>query len=389
MIDIKKLLEDYSAFRADQISGRYITLSHLEPLLNDLGISCALEVIGDSELGAPIYKVELGNGPKKILMWSQMHGNESTTTKSVFDLLNFLTGESHEAKTILKECTLCILPMVNPDGAIAYTRKNTNDVDLNRDAQDLYQSESRLLKATFNDFKPDFCFNLHDQRTIFGAGNSGKSATVSFLTPAEDQERTVTPRRKVSMELINYMNSELQQLIPGQVGRYDDGFNINCVGDTFQSAGIPTVLFEAGHYQGDYARERTREFIGCALISGLLHISSNAITGAAYEGYFEIPENEKCFVDILLKNVHVIHKNGREEVTDLAIQYEEVLLNGKITLNPKVHSVGNLGKLFGHKTLVFSEKDYRNGQTKTFSLQNDVKLSLNKFNINDDLLINF
>ena len=58
--------------------------------------------------------------------------------------------------------------MLNPDGATLYTRANANAVDLNRDSQDLTQPARRVLRATFERFKPDYCFNLHDQRTIFG-----------------------------------------------------------------------------------------------------------------------------------------------------------------------------------------------------------------------------
>jgi hypothetical protein len=35
--------------------------------------------------------------------------------------------------------------------------------------------------------------------------------------------------------------------------------------------GVPTLLFEAGHFEGDYQREITRKYIFIALISSLLH----------------------------------------------------------------------------------------------------------------------
>ena len=53
------------------------------------------------------------------------------------------------------------------------------------------------------------------------------------------------------------MNTMLQTVIPNQVGVYDDAFNINCVGDTFQSENVPTMLFEAGHFPNDYGRDKT------------------------------------------------------------------------------------------------------------------------------------
>ncbi|MGA0942670.1 MAG: M14 family zinc carboxypeptidase, partial [Flavobacteriaceae bacterium] len=44
-----------------------------------------LEKIGHSVEGRPIYALRLGKGPVKLLAWSQMHGNESTTTRGLFD----------------------------------------------------------------------------------------------------------------------------------------------------------------------------------------------------------------------------------------------------------------------------------------------------------------
>jgi hypothetical protein len=47
-----------------------------------------------------------------------------------------------------------------------YTRLNANEVDLNRDSQNLTQPESKVLREIFDLFQPHYCFNLHDQRTI-------------------------------------------------------------------------------------------------------------------------------------------------------------------------------------------------------------------------------
>src|SRR5690606_11329878 len=141
----------------------------------------------------------------KVLMWSQMHGNESTTTKALFDVLNYIRTDDSFGSYISQNFTLYIVPMLNPDGAEAYTRVNANAIDLNRDAQNLSQPESVILNEVFRTFKPDFCFNLHDQRTIFSAGKTALPATVSFLTPAEDKDCRITPQRKRSMEIIGIM----------------------------------------------------------------------------------------------------------------------------------------------------------------------------------------
>ena len=328
---------------------RYITNKHIEPLLESLCNKTKVETLGKSVLNNPIYGLQIGDGHKRVLMWSQMHGNESTTTKALFDLLNALLNDT-ALKVILRSCTLYIIPILNPDGAKAYTRVNANAVDLNRDAQNLSQPESTILRGIFNEFKPHFCFNLHGQRTIFSAGAKNKPATVSFLAPAQDVACTVTPTRQIAMQLICKMNEVLQVLIPEQVGVYDDTFNLNCVGDFFQSKQVPTVLFEAGHFYNDYEREKTREYIFVSFITALHHISTTEITGLDYEAYFEIPENQKYFFDVIIRNAK-IKLNSKEEIFDIGMMFQEKLINERIAFIPIINKIEKLSSYYGHKEI--------------------------------------
>lgn len=358
---------DTDHYKEDRLYGRYITLKDIDFIIKNLPADFKVSVVGTSVRNKPIYAIKTGKGDQKVLMWSQMHGNESTTTKAVFDLLKLLQdGKSIRTRNILNNCSICIIPMLNPDGAENYTRVNANDVDLNRDAQQLSQPESVVLKTVFNDFKPDYCFNLHDQRTIFSAGKVNKPATVSFLSPSEDKERSVTTTRKKSMEIIVRMNEALQTLIPNQVGRYDDGFNLNCVGDTFQAAGVPTVLFESGHFPGDYLREETRRYIFISLCEALQYIADQKITGNDYESYFRIPENDKLFLDIILRDV-----NGKGMKNDVGILYKETLIGKKLHLLPTIEKSGDLKALYGH-----IEQNIDRNSTKSFEIKGFGRLDI-------------
>ena len=355
MITIQNLQLLFSLYKEQKLSGRYIHNKHILPILNSLKSKLEIQQIGESVLKKPIFSINIGRGSKRILMWSQMHGNESTTTKAVFDLLNTLLNDSiSNTETILEGTTICIIPILNPDGAEAYTRINANEVDLNRDAQNLTQPESLVLQKIFNQFKPDFCFNLHGQRTIFSAGKNNNSATVSFLSPAQDKDCTITETRKISMEVIAIMNRNLQQQIPNQVGVYDDSFNINCVGDTFQSKDVPTILFEAGHYSNDYKREKTREYIYQSLLTAIYYISNNDITGKGYSEYLSIPENEKLFFDIILRDAKI-----DDEIYDVAIQYEEVLEKNKVKFVPTLKELKKLNSYFGHREIFLDKKEIK------------------------------
>lgn len=342
--DIIKTL--YKLNKDTTLQHRYITNSHIEPILNTFKNKLTIKTIGRSVLNRPIYGYTIGTGTKKILMWSQMHGNESTTTKALIDLTHTLLDNSPDILHILESCTLYIIPILNPDGAQAYTRVNANAVDLNRDAQNLTQPESIVLRKVFNSFKPDYCYNLHGQRTIFSAGKTNAVATVSFLSPAQDHACTVTQNRKIAMEIIGVMNTALQQVIPNQVGVYDDAFNLNCVGDTFQNENVPTILFEAGHYKNDYARETTRELIYLSYLVSLDYISKNMVSGNNYEAYFKIPENEKLFFDVIIKQAKT-----NQGIKDIGILYKEVLVDGKIEFLPKVEKISDLSSFFAHKLI--------------------------------------
>ena len=341
------LEELFDHYKEQTIAGRYVTLDNILPVLKKLNTNNKLEIIGKSVLEIPIYKYQIGTGKIKVLLWSQMHGNESTTTKALIDFLNLLNGDSELAKMFLETFTFCCIPMLNPDGAKLYTRENANKVDLNRDSKDLSQPESRVLREAFENFEPDYCYNLHDQRTIFGVGSTGKPATMSFLAPAYNEEREINESRLKAINLIAGINDVLQQYIPGQIGRFDDSFNINCIGDTFQYLGVPTVLFEAGHFPNDYLRDETRKYVFISLVSGFKILSENDIVTNRLGEYLSISQNKVVFYDFLYKNIK-INYDGIEIITNFAAQYKEELINDQICFNAYIVHISDLDNYFGH-----------------------------------------
>ena len=343
-MDYEKL---YSQYTEKSLHERYITLTEIEPLLQKFNSGDNLKIIGHSVLGKPIYKYELGSGKTRILLWSQMHGNESTTTKALFDFLNLLNGNSEFANNLLNRFTFCCLPMLNPDGAALYTRENANKVDLNRDSQTLSQPESKLLRETFESFKPDFCYNLHDQRTIYGTEGHNLPATVSFLAPSFNQACDINDVRTQAISVIVAMNRVLQNFIPKQVGRFDDSFNINCVGDTFQNLNVPTILIEAGHFPNDFEREMTRKYIFIAMIAGFQFLESKENNPNAVAEYLVIPENKVFFYDIIYKNVSINYDN-KKIIANIAIQNKEELVNDTVLFEAYIESIGDLKGYFGH-----------------------------------------
>lgn len=372
--------ELHKEYKQNSLFGRYITLQDIEPILDNIKKNSSVEVIGKSVLDKPIYRLKIGVGEIKILMWSQMHGNESTTTKALFDFIAFLFSQDSVAQELKQKFTFCILPMVNPDGAALYTRENYNQVDLNRDSVNLSEPESRILRKAFDDFEPSYCYNLHDQRTIFGVADTGKVATVSFLAPSFNEVRAINDCRIKAMNVIVAMNLELQKHIPNQVGRFDDSFNINCIGDRFTSLNVPTILFEAGHFQDDYYREYSRKMIFIALISGLVNGYENDIVSNKTDDYLQIPQNKTVFYDFIYKNVKINYDN-KEIITNFAAQYKEELIDGKICFNAYIVEIGELKEKIGHYQYNAHKMRYSDeagsfpklNQKANFCLGNDIK----------------
>ncbi len=347
-VEIELLKNWYPLSYQNKLKGRYITLDDILPLLNNLPSSFEVNKIGESFLKNNIYSVSFGNGKKKLLIWTQMHGNESTGTKALFDLFEFFATKhelSKVASQILETCTIVCIPILNPDGAIAYTRVNAQEIDLNRDVIDKKAIESFLLQNILKKVNPEYCFNMHDQRTIFSVGENKNPATISFLAPSVDEERTLTDGRKQTMEVIVSMDNLLQHVIPNQVGRYTDEFYPTATGDNFQKMGHNTILIESGHFKNDYHREQTRKYTFYALLQGLNYITHQA-EDKNYKAYFDIPNNEKLYLDIILTDI--IYEDNK---VDIGILFKEELKEKQLYFVPKLEIVGDLSSYRANKVV--------------------------------------
>ena len=333
---------------------RYFSPNKLYDKIVNLNKSIDVSVIGKSVQKKSIYLLKLGSGSKKILFWSQMHGNETTTTKAIFDYINWLLLKTNIH--YLKNFSFYIIPQLNPDGAKLYTRNNYNDFDLNRDAIKLSQPESQCLINLYKKINPEFCFNLHGQKTTYSVGSSKKSAVISFLAPSISYNNQINEARRKSILLIISLFNELKIDIKGHVSRYKDDFNKNCMGDYFTINNTPTILIEAGHFPNDYKRNVTKKYILKTLIYSTLFLNDGNFLKNSVNDYFKIPESKKKFVDIVITGVTINNNEKIYKNQMLALNYKESLNNGKIFFTPYFVSFGKKLNYYGHKYLNFSEE---------------------------------
>jgi hypothetical protein len=222
-----------------------------------------------------------------------MHGDEPTATPALLDLADFLARESArpEVTAILDAFTLRMIPMLNPDGAAAYERRNAQGIDINRDALMLTTPEGQLLKTIRDRFSPILGFNLHDQGRRVTVGDTGILSSISLLAVSGDASGAMTPGRLRARKVASRIVKALTPFIPGGIARYDEDWNPRAFGDNITAWGSPVVLIESGGFpKGGGFRDLTR-FNFVALVSILDGLTRNDLEDETPEAY-----------DVLLRN---------------------------------------------------------------------------------------
>lgn len=377
-MNTKEIFERYLLWKEKGLDYRYIPTKKIEKLLQHKGYQNT--VVGTSFQGKPIYKLSLGRGKKKVLIWSQMHGNESTGTRAMFDVFNLLCNEQFEvfSQKILTKLTIEYIPQLNPDGADLYTRRNAMGIDINRDFIQEASPEIKILKSLVFTNVYKCLFNLHDQRSVFNVKNKTNGTLLSLLSPVIDEVKTTNKARKNAIEVVSSIYKSLQ-MYKDNLAKFSEDFYPKATGDNFQKNDVPIILFESGHTSDDYLRIETRKVTAFAIVAGLYKLAKTNDASAsfekAWEQYKSIPENEPKALDIILRNVGIENESERF-ITDIGIQYEEVLdkKEGVIKFVPKIYEIGDLSDFFGHKEWDMKKQSFRDKKNYTigeiFDLRN-------------------
>lgn len=357
---LNKLSEKYENYKESNFSSDFISYNELKNKIAFLkGLkNYDINEIGMSIQNRKIYSIKFGKGKRKILAWSQMHGDEPTATNALFDIINFFhtDDELNEYKhEILKELEINFIPMLNPDGAEMFKRENSFNIDLNRDANKLQSDESKLLWKYAQNLKPEFAFNLHDQNSYYAVGRNKKIAALSFLAPPIDYIKSINYTREKSMQIIALIYQLLNEFIPGHIARYKDDFEPRAFGDNLMKSGISTILIESGYYINDEKKDFIRKLNFMSILVAMFAIAKEKYNHIFYSKYFEIPENNELFVDLLLKNL-TLNYDYRKFQIDIAINRIKKLNTESKSFyyKSKIAAIGDLSTFYG-----IDEKDLR------------------------------
>jgi hypothetical protein len=356
--------------RVANLDKQQLMPEHIDAIIDDFASRDGVTktIIGQSFCGLPISCLSMGDGPKKVLLWTQMHGDESTATAAVLDIMHLVTAKLSSSLNANWHSllTIHIIPMLNPDGAAAGTRENAQGIDINRDALALQTPEGKALNAVVEKIHPDFAFNLHDQKDYFRCGADGKSSTLAFLAPAFDAQKTINPARRSAMALTALMRLHANALLPAGIARYDDEFSARSFGDQITGRGISTILIESGHYPNDQYRQVARTMN----VFVLLH----ALNMLCEESYWTTDEKLKELCDLLIKDLGFA---GNSYTTDIAIRKQSRF--SSLTL---VADIGDLHQQHGLNTFQGLGYTYDPGQSyllnKELYLSNESYIELLK-----------
>ncbi len=369
----QELFENYNTYQEKTINKRRIKHHEIQPLINSLKSENGFEVniLGKSIEGRTISMISIGSGKTNILLWSQMHGDEPTATMAILDIFNYLKTN----KEILQNVKLHFIPMLNPDGAEKFNRRNAIGIDINRDAQRLQSPESKILKAARDSLNADFGFNLHDQSKYYNAEQTENPATISFLAPAYNYEKSINNVRGNAMKIIVEMNAVIQQYAPGQVGRYSDDFEPRAFGDNIQKWGTSTILVESGGYKNDAEKQFIRKLNYIALLKAIQTISKSTYKNIKVSDYEKIPKNDRKLFDLKITNV---------TFTYLGVNYKVDLGINNIEKDNKEHTdfyyigrindIGDLSTYYGYKTLDAKDLTFKIGETYPKIISNSIDL---------------
>jgi hypothetical protein len=350
------LYETYENYKESSLKNRRIKYKNIKPLIDKLKEDSKYTVkkVGESIEGRDLNLVSVGKGNINVFLWSQMHGDEPTATQAIFDIFNFLNSNdfSEEKEAILSKLTLHFLPMLNPDGAEKYTRRNTLGIDINRDALRLQSPEGRTLKNVRDSLKANFGFNLHDQSIYYNAERTDKVATISYLAPAYNYEKEVNEVRANAMKVIVFMNQIIQKYASGQVGRYNDDFEPRAFGDNIQKWGTSTILIESGGYKNDIEKQEIRKLNYVSILAAIYTIANGTYKDISVEDYEKIPQNDRKLFDLKIQGV-TYQLLDKKYIIDLGINRFEVDDENYSSFYNvgRIIDQGDLSTFFGYETL--------------------------------------
>jgi hypothetical protein len=337
----RELLREWQRERLTSVDPALTKHADLQKHLTELRArGVKITEVGRSVADRAIYQMEFGRGPLKVFMWSQMHGDEPTATSALLDLFNYLQNNRGKgwARAVEEKITLRAVPMLNPDGAELYQRRNLQGIDINRDARNLSTPEGQLLKRLRDEWRPDIGFNLHNQGVHTSVGMTGQQATISLLAVVSDAAGSDTPGRVRNKKLCAVMVEALAPFIYGHIARYDDTFNPRAFGDLISQWGTPVILIETGALKGQSGQDLVGlNFVAYA--AALRSLTDGSADEANPVVYDALKINEGGIIyDVVVRGASIINRSREGGEVKMQPYMADVAVNAEAASVREVRS---------------------------------------------------
>jgi hypothetical protein len=266
------------------------------------------EEIGRSAEGRPLYAVRFGRGPARVLLFSQMHGDEPSHTMGIADLLSYFAREPDDERVrrVAEGVTAVFVPMLNPDGAERFVRTNAQGVDVNRDARAFATPELRALRGVVERFRPEWVLNLHDEDVRKRVGKTDRLVALALLSnPAtpdlEDDEGRVRGKR-----LCGAILRAAGPLVEGHAARFPDAYHPAGSGEYTRHQGASTVLVECGFWPDDPEKQYLRKVSFAALLGALEAIADGSWADEPADALDRLEEADSDVMDLVIRGGTVV-----------------------------------------------------------------------------------
>jgi hypothetical protein len=320
------LVEIHDACRVPAFDSRKFTHAQLWRVLGpivDEARDLSRDTIGASAEGRPLHAVHFGRGSTPVLLWSQMHGDESTHTMGLADLLAYLAGEPDEPRVRLLHDRLRVvaIPMLNPDGAERFQRLNAQGIDPNRDARACLTPEMRALRGVHAELRPEFALNLHDQDPRKRVGRSDRLTALALLANPFDEELGDNDVRLRAKRLGGVVARAVRPLVGGHVSRFPEEFNPQGSGELMVRSGTSSLLLECGGWKDDPEKQFLRRVSFVALLSALEAIADESYARVPLEEYESLEEDDTSVLDVILRGGTVVVPGLEPYRADVGIEF--------------------------------------------------------------------
>ncbi|MFC2158156.1 M14 family zinc carboxypeptidase [Acidobacteriota bacterium] len=114
---------------------------------------------------------ELNRTKPTLLLVAAKHGNEQSAKEAALWMIRDLS--LGELRPLLKRVNVLILPQSNPYGNFFDTRRNEQDIDLNRDQVKLESPESEVINRIFRTWMPEVTMDVHEKGDDFYRVSTG------------------------------------------------------------------------------------------------------------------------------------------------------------------------------------------------------------------------